>query len=367
MNRPTSSLPLPALVIPDVHHRFEWAENIIARDGADCASIIFTGDYFDDHGDTPQDTYHTARWLKNSLRDPRRYHLLGNHDVGYFASGRQNMYWSGWSEEKHEVFSQFFKQDEFPSLPLYLAVQAGPWLLSHAGFCGGRHSAVTGYPTQLLLHWAQQARMDLKYHMQQIKNPPKLIDCGYARGGDRPVGGLFWCDFDREFVPLVGRHQICGHTPDKVRGCMLMPGGQVRTVHMRELTQDAANRLGQNNIRSQNWCIDTHGHSWAKIYDTHLHLAWDEQRVDVPSPIVEEPTWPLLTEYNLVPPISNEPPLRVSWEMLRQRFTDAETWAHLLRALHLPENPELAPSAPELENALRLLQKKENLPPLTGK
>ena len=39
--------PLPALVIPDVHQRTEWAEALIAREGTDCASIIFTGDYFD--------------------------------------------------------------------------------------------------------------------------------------------------------------------------------------------------------------------------------------------------------------------------------------------------------------------------------
>jgi hypothetical protein len=114
MTHAPNSLPLPALVIPDVHHRFEWAESVIAREGGDCASIIFLGDYFDHHGDTPQDTYHTASWLKKSLRDNRRCHLLGNHDVAYFAPGRQNVYWSGQSESKHEVFGQFFKPEGMP-------------------------------------------------------------------------------------------------------------------------------------------------------------------------------------------------------------------------------------------------------------
>jgi len=135
LNSPTANLSLPALVIPDVHHRCEWAEAVIAKEGGDCASIIFTGDYFDNHGDTPQDTYHTARWLKNSLKDPSRYHLMGNHDVAYFANGIQTVDWSGWSEHKQEVFSQSFPPELFAELPLHLAATAGPWLLSHAGFC----------------------------------------------------------------------------------------------------------------------------------------------------------------------------------------------------------------------------------------
>lgn len=39
---------------------------------------------------------------------------------------------------------------------------------------------------------------------------------GYARGGMNPVGGTFWCDFDREFVPTKFP-QIVGHTPKYVR------------------------------------------------------------------------------------------------------------------------------------------------------
>jgi hypothetical protein len=353
-----SNLPLPALVIPDVHHRCDWAEAVIATEGADCATIIFTGDYFDHHGDTPLDTLHTARWLKKSLKDKRRTHLLGNHDVAYFARGVQTAEWSGWSDHKQEVFAGIFPPESFTELPLHLAATAGPWLLSHAGFCGGKLSPLVEHPTQALLHWADQARQKLQFHMQQHSPVSMLLGCGYNRGGDRPLGGLLWCDFDREFVPLPGLHQLCGHTPKTVRGCMLMPGGgQKRIVHLRELTQDAANRLNQLNIRSQNWCLDTHGHSWAKIYPTHLQLAWDEKRVDVPAPTVEDPTWPLLESFNLVPQLQDAPPLRVEWESVRRMFSETPTWPHLLRTLHVPEWPEQIPSAAKFEQALRTLQK----------
>ena len=358
-----ASVPLPALVIPDVHHRFEWAEAVIANEGADCSSIIFTGDYLDDFGDTPQDTYRTSKWLKKSLTDKRRIHLLGNHDVAYFGCGYQTANWSGWSEHKQEVFSQIFPPESFTDLPFSLAVQAGPWILSHAGFSGGKNSPLVGHPPHALLHWAQQARQNLQYHMQQRGSVPMLLTCGYVRGGNSSIGGLLWCDFDREFVPLPGLHQIVGHTPETVRGCMLMPGGQNRTVHMRDLTQDAANRLPQLNIRSQNWCLDTHGHSFAKIYDTHLHLAWDEKRIDVPAPVVEAPSWPQLSAYDLVPSLSAEPPMRVDWPSVMQRFSETAAWGHLLRALHVPEWPETIPSAPKMEQALRTLQKHGNLIP----
>ena len=363
MNALPTNLPLPALVIPDIHNRIEWAEDVIAREGGDCNSIVFTGDYFDHYGDTPQDAYHTALWLQRSLRDPRRTHLLGNHDIGYFACGRQNATWGGWSEGKHDIIAQIFRKQDFAAMPLHLAAQAGPWLLSHAGFCGGRHSLLTDTPSRVLLHWAHQARLDLQHHMDQIRTLPPLIGIGWHRGGDRPVGGLFWCDFDREFVPLPGLHQICGHTPDKVRGHLLMAKGQTRTVLMSELSQEAANRLVPGYVRSQNWCLDTHGHSWAKIHDTHLHLARDDRRVDVPAPIVEEPSWPLMDSYDLVPPLSDAPRLRVEWDSVRRRFANTPAWGHLLRALRRNEDPATPPSVPEMEHALNSLKKQGNLTP----
>ena len=357
-----ANLPLPALVIPDVHHRTEWAEALIAREGADCASIIFTGDYFDYAGDTPKDTHSTALWLRESLRDPRRVHLLGNHDVAYFAHGWQTLDWSGWSMPKLEAFLKVFPAEEFPSLPLHLAATAGPWFLSHAGVAGGRHSEFNGYPAEVLLHWAAVARRDLQAYMKKQTVIPQLLGLGMSRGGDQAIGGLLWCDFDMDFIPLYGVHQLCGHTPEHLRGQLLLRSGVVRNVKLLELTQDAADRLKNPAVLSQNWCLDTRGHSFAKIYPTHLHLNWDDYCRDLPAPAVVSPLWPLLTAFKLVPDLTDEPPMRVDWGKVRERFENTPAWAPLLRALKLAGHPKPPPTAPQFERGLSTLVKKGVLP-----
>ena len=349
------NLPLPALVIPDVHHRTDWAEELIVSEGSDCASIIFTGDYFDYAGDTAEDTHQTALWLQESLRDPRRVHLLGNHDVAYFAHGWQTRDWSGWTNSKHQAFSKVFTRENFPSLPLHLAATAGPWFLSHAGVAGGRHSPFIHYPVEAVLHWAAVARRNLQFHTEKSTALPQILGVGISRGGHQINGGLLWCDFDQDFSPLYGLNQLCGHTPEKLRGQLLLRGGVVRNVKLMELTQDAADRLKSPGVLSQNWCIDTRGHSFAKIYPTHLHINWDGYRRDVPSPEVAEPFWPLLMAWNLMPELSDEPPLRVDWIKVRERFEKTPAWTPLLRTLKLVGHPKTPPTGPQLERALSKL------------
>jgi len=65
-----------------------------------------------------------------------------------------------------------------------------------------------------------------------------LHNIGWARGGRSRAGGIFWCDFNDEFIPIPGVNQIFGHTAY---------GGRngIRTMH----TED-----------SLNYCIDCLDH-----------------------------------------------------------------------------------------------------------
>lgn len=71
------------LAIGDIHQapNLEQIEATIARENPD--RVIFVGDYFDQWHDHPDHAAKTARWLKQSLADPKRVHLLGNHDLHY--------------------------------------------------------------------------------------------------------------------------------------------------------------------------------------------------------------------------------------------------------------------------------------------
>ena len=71
------------LVIPDIHNDFKLAEGIIHRERPD--HTVFLGDYFDDWYDTVQDAANVAKWLRESLENPDRTHLIGNHDVSYMT------------------------------------------------------------------------------------------------------------------------------------------------------------------------------------------------------------------------------------------------------------------------------------------
>ncbi len=51
-----------------------------------------------------------------------------------------------------------------------------------------------------------------------------VFNAGHARWGQQRVGGITWCDFEREFFPVKGINQIVGHTPIEAgspRWCML--------------------------------------------------------------------------------------------------------------------------------------------------
>jgi len=61
------------IAIGDIHNHWVEAEQIASLYDK-THRIIFTGDYFDDFGDTAQDAIQTAQWLKESLDKPNRIH-----------------------------------------------------------------------------------------------------------------------------------------------------------------------------------------------------------------------------------------------------------------------------------------------------
>ena len=71
------------IIVPDIHNDYHTAKKIIKKENPD--KIIFLGDYFDDFDDTIQDAENTAKWLKKSLKQENRIHLIGNHDLNYMT------------------------------------------------------------------------------------------------------------------------------------------------------------------------------------------------------------------------------------------------------------------------------------------
>ncbi len=89
---------MKTLVLPDVHHHTQAAEDAISFFQPD--AVVFLGDYFDHFHDTPEHAYATALWLRESLAQPNRVHLWGNHDLPYAFPRNPAAWCPGFSEEK---------------------------------------------------------------------------------------------------------------------------------------------------------------------------------------------------------------------------------------------------------------------------
>ena len=93
------------LSVGDIHNgpNLDHIDKAIARERPDLT--VFVGDYFDQFGDGPEHAYRTAKWLKNSLAEPDRIHLWGNHDLAYWEPVHFRC--PGYTPEKREAIRAF--------------------------------------------------------------------------------------------------------------------------------------------------------------------------------------------------------------------------------------------------------------------
>lgn len=195
------------LVIADLHHQTSTADEILATEPHD--RVVFLGDYFDSHFDTPAHAHATATWVKARLADPRCTLLFGNHDLPYAFADLANGFLacSGFDHAKAEAIASVLIPSDW--LRLAAMAQVGPWLLSHAGF----HRELL--PQAIVRDAAAlQARCERALRALCKGQPDLLFAAGRDRGGPNTVGGITWCDWKR-FEPIAGIHQIVGHTPSK--------------------------------------------------------------------------------------------------------------------------------------------------------
>jgi hypothetical protein len=210
------------LAIGDIHQapNLEQIEATIARESPD--RVVFVGDYFDQWHDHPDHAARTARWLKQSLADPKRVHLIGNHDLHYLWPEAAC---SGFTWDKHRFIQHVLTPSDWDRLEL--SHYEDGWLFTHAGL-SRPYAPLTKdvfTPMQSLALEANEA-----WHCLWRRQSHWIWNKGVDPKS--PVGGLLWCRVGRDFIPVPGLNQVFGHTPQK----------------------EPLLLLGQN---SRNWCIDT--------------------------------------------------------------------------------------------------------------
>lgn len=202
------------LIIPDLHHKWEIAEKIIKSVGPD--QTIFLGDYFDSFDETPQMVFDMAEWLVQSVKDPTRIHLAGNHCMHYAFANRY-FQCSGYEQWKYFHINDTVKRDTWDKLKHYHVLD-NMWLLTHAGlheyFIPNEIKALANDKPKMFANLSTFLDAEV---IKGMRNQSWIFHAGQIRGGDQLYGGIDWCD-SREFIPTKGLHQVFGHTHfDRIR------------------------------------------------------------------------------------------------------------------------------------------------------
>ena len=213
------------LIIPDIHLRWQEAEDIIASVKHD--EVIFLGDYFDDFGDNPEMVESTCDWFVASVKKPNRIHLFGNHDVHY-AFPYRTFKCSGYEQWKDFIIGDNVPRDIWDKVKWYHVLD-NTWLLTHAGLHKSHVPThlrgLTAKRDEFFGELTKFLDVELKAGFRKAANNESswILNAGRSRGGLFNVGGITWCDYNAEFHPLTGLNQIFGHTPqrERARWCVL--------------------------------------------------------------------------------------------------------------------------------------------------
>lgn len=256
------------LIIPDLHHKWEIAEKIVKTVGPD--QTIFLGDYFDSFDETPQMVFDMAEWLVQSVKDPTRIHLFGNHCLHYAFANRY-FQCSGYAQWKYFHINDTVKRDTWEKLKHYHVLD-NTWLLSHAGL----HEYFIPKEIKSLVNNRKLMFSKLSEFIDEeirkgLKNESWIFHAGQIRGGDQLYGGLNWCD-SREFIPIRGLNQVFGHTVYSNIRWKNINNNKIEQIVDYKWEPSSDNL--KNPEHSYNVCIDTGVSHYATWDGTNFKVFW---------------------------------------------------------------------------------------------
>jgi hypothetical protein len=179
---------MKTIVVGDLHGKYEIAEKALSKG----FPVVFVGDYLDSFDRDIEDQFKCLNIVLDACRKGKAQALYGNHELSYLVPSMQC---SGFNRGTF-----LFIQDVDLS-PLQNYIWVDDVLITHAGL------------SQAVLD--DFDNVDAEDYLGLCIENLYYQDIGYARGGSKPCGSIFWCDWDAEFVPIDGVKQVFGHTRGK--------------------------------------------------------------------------------------------------------------------------------------------------------
>lgn len=190
--------------IGDIHGKWESVEEALSKEG----KKIFVGDFIDSYDRSLEDHKKCFELVLEAIKRKEAQSIFGNHELSYLMPSTHRCsgydpYRAGLMEDIKDDLLKHFK----PFIFLENTI-----LVTHAGL------------TQQI--WEQEKLSPetlepfLEASWKDQTSPVHWI--GRARGGRNPIGGIFWCDFNMEFLPIPELTQVFGHT----RGREIRQSGQ---------------------------------------------------------------------------------------------------------------------------------------------
>lgn len=206
------------IFVGDVHGKVEAVKEALSKEG----KKIFVGDFMDSFEHDVQEHEECLQLVLKAIEAGEAEACFGNHELSYLMPFHRC---SGYTDDRAAVMRTYGDQLRKLFKP-YIFV-APDFLVSHAGLTGhiwNEYRIERENLKETLEKWWENGAV--KSSGQAPKYRP-IHWIGRTRGGINKVGGLFWCHFPNEFIPVKGLKQVFGHTR----------GSEIRRIE-------------------DNWCID---------------------------------------------------------------------------------------------------------------
>lgn len=184
------------IIIGDIHGDITAVQ--LALDNFPDHRPLFMGDFLDSFDNPVSRQIEVVNKVLQLVKDDKADSLLGNHELSYIDS---RMRASGFKAAT-EVQVMPIRSDLFRLFHPCMYDENNRVLFSHAGLSKtlwDDHGFTYKNLPEKLEDW-----------MSDLNSP--LWGIGRSRGGWEKCGGLLWCDWQTEFVPIPGLRQVVGHS-----------------------------------------------------------------------------------------------------------------------------------------------------------